>query len=179
MKVVINDYGIHTWFVVAFEEEFTSNIHNVLYTDAGKINAAMATQWLIDNYSVTDIINVGTAGGNPNKVEKDKIYQIGKVVDRDWKTPSIIYPEIKLETRWMYNKVCYTGDSFVIDWDNDFDLVDMESYAIAKVCTDPENDIPFSCYKYISDTGSDEEWNESLAKCNQAFNEMFKGDMYD
>ena len=177
MKTVINNYDDSIWFVVAFEEEFYSTEYNILYTGAGKINAAMGTQWLIDNYNVTEIINVGTAGGNPNKVKKDTIYEIGKLVDRDWKTPSVTYPEIKLDTQWMYTKTCYTGDSFITDWNNDFDMVDMEAYAIAKVCNDPENGTSFYCYKYISDTGSDEEWTKSLAKCNKAFNEIFKGDL--
>ena len=176
MKVVINDYDIATWFVVAFEEEFVSNIHNVIYTGAGKINAAMATQWLIDNYCVNRIINIGTAGGNPNKVEKDVIYKVGKVIDRDWKIPGCIYPEILVSDQ-ENSKICYTGDSFVMNWDNDFELVDMESYAIAKVCNDPENQTPFDCYKYISDTGSDEDWNKSLVKCNAAFNLMFEDKM--
>lgn len=173
MKTIINHYGNHIWFIVAFEEEFTSSNHNILYLeDAGKVNAAMATQWLIDNFGPTGIINVGTAGGNPNKVEKGKIYTIGKVIDRDWKTPNIIYPEIIINNKRGL-KSCYTGDSFVIEWNDKYDIVDMEAYAIAKVCKQEENNIPFKCYKYISDTGNNEEWYESLEKCNKAFNKMF------
>lgn len=175
MKAVINYYSNHTWFIVAFEKEFTSNNYNILYLeDAGKVNAAMATQWLIDNFNPTTIINVGTAGGNPNKVEKNKIYEIGKVIDRDWKTPNTIYPEIIISNKEDL-KSCYTGDSFVTEWNDKFDIVDMEAYAIAKVCKQEENNVQFKCYKYISDTGSDKEWYESLDKCNKAFNEMFEG----
>ena len=176
MKTVIKDYNSKIWFVVAFEEEFISNKHNVLYTGAGKINAAMATQWLIDNFDIKEIINVGTAGGNPNKVEKSKIYQIDKVIDRDWKTPNVILPEISVNNikLGLESKSCYTGDSFVTDWNDNFEVVDMEAYAIAKVCQNEENNIPFGCYKYISDTGSDEEWENSLKHCNEALNEMFK-----
>ncbi len=177
MKTVVNNYNENIWFIVAFEEEFKSDKHNILYIeDAGKITAAMATQWLIDNFDVDEIINVGTAGGNPNKnINIGKIYKIGKVIDRDYKTPNTILPEIVIE-KALPNARCFTGDSFVESWDDtDMEIVDMEAYAIAKVCSNPENDIPFSCYKYISDTGSDEEWNESLVKCNAAFNEMFEG----
>ena len=173
MKVSIKNNNDATWFIVAFQEEFSSDKYNILYTGAGKINAAMAAQWLIDNYKAQKIINVGTAGGNPNKVEKGKIYTIGKVVDRDWNVPGNPNPHI-LITDDDNLKTCYTGDSFVTDWNNDYDIVDMESFAIAKVCNAPENNIPFVCYKYISDTGSDEEWQESLVKCNASFNEMFK-----
>ena len=174
MKVSLKDKRNTTWFVVAIEDEFVSDKHNVIYVGPGKINAAMGTQWLIDNYKVSEIINIGTAGGNPKKVEKGKVYNIGRVWDRDWKTPN--HPNgleiiLKKDKRL---KACYTGDSFVTSWDNDYDLVDMEAFAIASVCLAPQNNIKFSCYKYISDTGSDDEWIESLVKCNQAFNKMFK-----
>ncbi len=170
MKVSVKNKNDSTWFIVALEDEFSSDKHNVLYTGMGKINATMATQWLVDNYDVREIINIGTAGGNPNKVEAGRVYTIGKVVDRDWNFPG----DPKLEI--VINEItdadtCYTGDSFVTDWNNDYEIVDMESFAIAKVCK--ENKIPFRCYKYISDTGDDADWKESFEKCNKIFNEMF------
>lgn len=172
MKVSIKNENDSTWFIVAIEKEFISDKHNVLYTGAGKINAAMGAQWLIDNFDVKKIINVGTAGGNPNKVEKDKVYAIGKVVDRDWDFPGDSTPEVLIDNNKDL-ETCYTGDTFVTDWNNDYSIVDMESFAIAKVCADPQNNIPFSCYKYISDTGDDADWQENLVKSNEAFNKMF------
>ena len=45
---------------------------------------------------------------------------------------------------------CGTGDSFVTSTPKlKTDLVDMEAYAIAKICY--LNDIKFRCFKYISD----------------------------
>ncbi len=170
MKVSVKNKNDSTWFVVALEDEFSSDKHNVLYTGIGKINAAMATQWLIDNYDVHEIINVGTAGGNPNKVSAGRVYNIGRVIDRDWNIPSAPRLEIVI-SETVDLESCYTGDSFVTDWNNDYGIVDMESFAIAKVCK--ENKIPFRCYKYISDTGNDGEWQESLEKCNKTFNKMF------
>lgn len=175
MKVSVKNQNDTTWFVVALEEEFTSDKHNVLYMGVGKINASMATQWLLNKFKVQKIINIGTAGGNPNKVEKDKIYAIGKVVDRDWKTPDCINPEIIINNQFeLETKTCYTGDSFVTDWDAGYEMVDMEAFAVAKVCSASENNVSFECYKYISDTGSDQDWQESLVKCNDVFNKMFK-----
>ena len=176
MKTVIRNHNSDIWFIVAFEEEFKSDRYNVLYLEgAGKILAAMGTQWLIDNFNPNIIINVGTAGGNPNKnIEIGRIYQIGKVIDRDYKAMHVVNPTITISKENEANR-CYTGDSFVEDWnDTDVEIVDMEAYAIAKVCKHPENDTVFECYKYISDTGKDSEWQESLEKCNQVFNEMFK-----
>lgn len=177
MKVVAKNLNNTTWFIVAFKEEFKSDKHNVLYLEgAGKILAAMGTQWLIDNFDVDEIINVGTAGGNPNhkNIEVGRIYAIGKVIDRDYKIMNTVNPSITIDEHNSFNK-CYTGDSFVENWNNtEMGIVDMEAYAIAKVCTHPENCIPFSCFKYISDTGSDADWNENLKDCNEKFNEIFK-----
>ena len=50
------------------------------------------------------------------------------------------------------------------------DVVDMEAYAIAKVCK-LEN-IEFKCFKYISDNAdenADNDWNKNLAKGASAF----------
>lgn len=176
MKIVINDYNSKIWLIVAFEEEFVSHKYNVLYLEeAGKVSAAMATQWLIDKYDPEEIINVGTAGGNPNSetIKVGKVYKIGEIIDRDYKIPSKVNPSIIIEK--AIDSKCYTGDSFVENWDNsEIGIVDMEAYAIAKVCTHPENNIPFSCYKYISDTGNNIDWHESLKDCNKKFNELFK-----
>jgi adenosylhomocysteine nucleosidase len=60
---------------------------------------------------------------------------------------------------------CGTGDSFYLhneETQNDFDIVDMEAYALASVCKD--YDIPFRCFKYISDSGDPQEWQENASK---------------
>ena len=80
MKVVKRNES-KTWFIVAFEGEFRTENHNVIYTGPGKVNAAMATQWLIDNHHPSEIINVGTAGGNPSQVDKGLVYVIKRAID--------------------------------------------------------------------------------------------------
>ena len=66
---------------------------------------------------------------------------------------------------------CGTGDSFVNKKiDMEVDVVDMEAYAIAKVCK-LEN-IEFKCFKYISDNAdqnADNDWNKNLALGASAF----------
>lgn len=174
MKVSVKNKNNSTWFVAALEEEFSSDKHNVLYTGMGKINAAMSVQWLIDNFNVKKIINVGSAGGNPNKVDAGRVYHIGTTVDRDWCFPdSGCVTVLTNNDASQESKTCFTGDSFVTDWNNDYEIVDMEAFAIAKVCNAPENNIQFSCYKYISDNGSGDDWRESLIQCNKILSEMF------
>ena len=52
----------------------------------------------------------------------------------------------------------------------DIDVVDMEAYAIAKVCK--FENIEFKCFKYISDNAdknADNDWGKNLAKGATAF----------
>jgi adenosylhomocysteine nucleosidase len=62
--------------------------------------------------------------------------------------------------------VCGTGDSFSVPHIN-YQICEMEAYALAKVAT--KFQIPFDCYKYISDSDSDgedqgEQWRENVHK---------------
>ena len=63
------------------------------------------------------------------------------------------------------NLCCYTGDSFVTDMNPYDDVVDMEAYALAKVCY--LYDVPFISFKYISDgadEGANNDWEENVGK---------------
>ena len=171
MKIVENDKASKDWFVVAFEQEFASQTHNVLYTGVGKINAAMATQKLIDTHDVARIINVGTAGAKPGTAQPGTIFTIGAVIDRDSNIPG--HSRNLIKTHHATHHICYTGDSFITRWDNmHYEIVDMEAFAIAAVCQ--ANNIQFECYKFISDNGSNNDWARALAACNKRFNDMFR-----
>ena len=69
---------------------------------------------------------------------------------------------------------CGTGDSFVNQKiEMEVDVVDMEAYAIAKVCM-LEN-IEFKCFKYISDNADENannDWNTNLTLGAEAFAKM-------
>ncbi len=45
------------------------------------------------------------------------------------------------------------------------DIVDMEAYALAKVCK--IHNIEFKCYKYISDYANDDSSNDWIENCNK------------
>ena len=66
---------------------------------------------------------------------------------------------------------CGTGDSFVNKQiEIDVDLVDMEAYALAKVCK--LEGIKFRCFKYISDNADDSasiDWLENCKKGAKLF----------
>ena len=155
------------------EEDWESQI---LYTGVGKINA---TKTLMEhamhlrnwNYS---IINYGTAAKVSDKIEVGKLYEVTNFIQRDMDVTPLGFQNY--ETPWGNRNIsfltttldgitCGTGDSFYLhneETQNDFDIVDMEAYALATVCKD--YDIPFRCFKYISDSGDPQEWQENASK---------------
>ena len=71
------------------------------------------------------------------------------------------------------NATCGSGDNFVEDKTNYYgEVVDMEAYALAKVCY--LYDVPFISFKYITD-GADEQahedWESNLADGIEVFKE--------
>jgi adenosylhomocysteine nucleosidase len=155
------------------EEEYESQI---LYTGVGKINATKAIMehamhlksW---NYSV---INYGTAAKVSDNVEVGKLYEVTNFIQRDMDVTPLGFQNY--ETPWGNRNIsfltttldgicCGTGDSFYLHGEagnKDYDIVDMESYALASVCK--EYDIPFRCFKYVSDAGDPKDWQENAAK---------------
>ena len=155
---------------------------DVIYTGVGKINATMT---LVDrltdyNYVKPDlVINYGTAGSR--KIKKKTLVDCTKFVQRDMDVtglgflrgetpfeqdpPVIIQPQNIDFNPIGRNATCGTGDCFVEDKSQYYgEVVDMEAYALAKVCYN--YDIPFISFKYITD-GADEQahedWEANLA----------------
>ena len=67
-----------------------------------------------------------------------------------------------------------SGDSFAIEKPEiECDIVDMEAYAIARVCK--KYDVDFRCFKYISDKADENaasDWRENIKKGNELFQTM-------
>ena len=72
---------------------------------------------------------------------------------------------------------CGSGDSFVTGPPPlACDLVDMEAYALSKVCY-LEN-IPFLSIKYVTDGGDDSahrDWTDNLPRAASAFRQVYDG----
>jgi adenosylhomocysteine nucleosidase len=71
--------------------------------------------------------------------------------------------------------VCGSGDRFeAVEVAPDWDVVDMEAYALAKVCW--LEGAPFACAKYVTD-GADSsaaiDWQANLPKAAEAFARLF------
>ena len=163
-------------FVAALKEE-TVGLNYFYHIGVGKINATYNLTKLIHEHEPSEVINYGTAGainkGLSGIVECTKFYQ------RDMDARSLL--NLKLgETPFDHiNEIinseegfsCGSGDSFVNKQiEMDLDLVDMEAYALAKVCK--LEDIKFKCFKYISDNADENatsDWTENCKKGAKLF----------
>jgi Nucleoside phosphorylase len=74
---------------------------------------------------------------------------------------------------------CSTGDNFVNhNLDIDSDLVDMEAYAIAKVCI--KEGIEFLCFKFVSDQANEHasiDWKSNLSSGANMFKSKLLNDL--
>ena len=163
-------------FVAALKEE-TPGLDYFHYIGAGKINATYNLVKLIQKYKPSEIVNYGTAGAIKKDliglVECTKFYQRDMdargVLDLDLgETPFDTIHEI-INSNNGYS--CGSGDSFVTKKiEMHVDLVDMEAYALAKVCK--LEGIKFRCFKFISDNADNNasvDWIENCKKGAKLF----------
>ena len=162
-------------FLSAIKEE-TIGLGYFNHVGVGKVNATYNTLRLINIHKPKLIINYGTAGAINTElkgiVECTKFYQRDMDVrGLDFELGETPFDKVKEIITSKEGYSCGTGDSFVSKKiDIEVDVVDMEAYAIAKVCK-LEN-IEFKCFKYISDNAdenADHDWNKNLAKGASTF----------
>ena len=162
-------------FVAAIKEE-TININYFHHIGVGKINATYNTLKLINKYQPKMIINFGTVGAINNNlkgiIECTRFYQR----DMDVRGLNFVlgetpYDKIKEIIISDLGYSCGSGDSFVNKAvDMKIDVVDMEAYAIAKVCK--FENIDFKCFKYVSDNAdgnAGNDWKKNLNIASKAF----------
>tara|TARA_B100000780_G_scaffold59249_1_gene37826 strand:+ start:349 stop:876 length:528 start_codon:yes stop_codon:yes gene_type:complete len=166
-------------FLAAIKEE-TVGFDYFNHTGVGKINATYNTLRLIHDLKPKIIINYGTAGAINSElkgvVECTKFYQRDMDVrGLDFKLGETPFDKICEIITSENGYSCGTGDSFVNKKPvMDVDVVDMEAYAIAKVCKLEK--IEFKCFKYISDNADENaktDWNENLAIGVQTFSKFY------
>ena len=158
-------------FVAALKEE-TPDLDYFHYIGVGKINATYNLLKLINKFKPNEVINYGSAGAINKKlsgiVECTRFYQrdmdaTGLLDLKLGETPFDKINEIIISDKGFS---CGSGDSFVKNKiEMDVDLVDMESYALAKVCK-LEN-IKFRCFKYLSDNADQNAPNDWIENCKK------------
>ena len=159
---------------------------DIYYCGIGKINAAFKATEIILKSGYTHIINLGTAGSHVFPTHS--LIECSQVVQRDMDLSPLGFPlgqtpmdEIKgsLDCAPLFTDlpkgVCGTGDRFEVGIPKlKCDLVDMEAYAIAKVCK--KLNVQFSAFKYITDGSDDQahkDWIENLKPASKKLREIF------
>lgn len=147
----------------------------VHYTGIGKVNAAFAAMDVIQKTDCKVVINLGTSGSS--KFKSHELVEVTRFVQRDMdvsplgfkvgETPFDPLPDgIDLIPYFLElpKGICGTGDSFETGVPRvPCDLVDMEGYAIAKVCR--KKGVQFVSLKFITDGADDQahkDWEANL-----------------
>ena len=166
--------------------------YNVLYTGVGKVNATYALTTHFGKYGshipYNLIINYGTAGSRKHSI--GELVDCTKFIQRDMdvrglgfmksQTPFEPLVPIILDSSHVtfnpigMNEMCATGDSFVQE-ETDY-VVDMEAYALAKVCW--KRNVDFISFKYITDNANEDsskDWIEHLSDGIIKFREVMDG----
>ena len=163
-------------FVAALKEE-TVGLDYFYHIGVGKINATYNLIKLIRKHKPTEVINYGTAGaikkGLSGIVECTKFYQRDMDVRElfDLKLGETPFDNLNGIIHSKDGYSCGSGDNFVNKQiEMDIDLVDMEAYALAKVCK--LEGIDFKCFKFISDNADSNaslDWIENCKKGAKLF----------
>jgi adenosylhomocysteine nucleosidase len=175
------------YLVVAALEMETPGLEKiapVIHTGVGKINACIKLYEAILRFKPDLIINYGTAGAIcPTKTAG--LYQVETFIQRDMDVRALGFArgETPFDTEKLPDAkgiTLGTGDSFVTNTEKDLegieiaiDLLDMEAFALKKVCE--HHQLPFSCYKYVTDTADGEshnDWAENVAKGAELFADL-------
>ena len=159
---------------------------DVVFTGVGKINTTIATLLALQTFKPRLVVNYGTAG--KINASLHGLYEVAHVIQRDMmamplaprgRTP--FGPELDRLSSGHDGVICGTGDSFVTATDpwlveNNVDLVDMELFAIARVCA--HQNVPWRAFKFITDDANDfaaEHWTANVADGQTLFWEKVRG----
>lgn len=165
----------------------------VLYSGVGKVNAAIALTRELRGYvhagqPLPLVLNFGSAGSRTART--GAFLSCHEFVQRDMDvsglgfslgvTPFDEVPQMLcFEPRFSHlpGAVCGSGDSFAMSASAvPCDVVDMEAYALAKVCW--LEGAAFGCVKYVTD-GADHDaadhWRSNVHKAAEEFLRLYRG----
>ena len=167
-----------TIFVAALKEE-TPKLNKFHHTGVGKINASIKLMELIQLHKPTHVINYGTAGSLTREISG--LVECTNFVQHDMDARGLLNfklgetPFDSISTITISNEgyTCGSGDRFVkSQLEIECDIVDMEAYALAKICK--IYNISFKCYKYISDYANDDSSNDWMENCHKGAKNFIK-----
>ena len=170
--------------IIALKEELPRNLlpeFNIEYCGVGKINATYKALEIISKYEPKLIINFGTAGSLRKNLFG--LHEVSHFFQRDMDATALGFKigVTPFEERSVIDfgrtgLSCSSGDNFVSSPPElKTDLVDMEAYAIAKVCV--LKNVQFMCFKYVSDNAdgsASKNWKANANLGANAFKDMIK-----
>ena len=136
----------------------------VLYTGIGKINAASRLMRAVLVRRPALVLAFGTAGSP--RLAPHTLVECTRFVQRDMDARPLGVPlgvtplddlpatlEVPARLPWLAAATCGSADHFVSGHDTgECDVVEMEAYALAKVCR--REGLPFTAVKYVTDGGN-------------------------
>jgi len=186
-----------TLIVIALEDEGQGLLEKlgfeVLYCGIGKVNATYHLTRRLGDISkpISRVINIGSAGSH--KFATGSLVAVDRFVQRDMDltglgfdlghTPYESEPMMISIPRYfkdLEHGICGSGDSFLQDiCPIHSEIIDMEAYALAKVCL--RESIQFACAKYITD-GADKsasnDWKANLTNAGQEFDQLLSNRIF-
>ena len=165
----------------------------VLYCGVGKVNAAIALTKELSRYAQLGaemplVVNFGSAGSRC--FAAGTLVACQEFVQRDMDVSGLgfalgVTPYDEAPASLLFDPVfphlpsavCGSGDSFaMVDIEVDCAVVDMEAYALAKVCW--HENARFACAKYVTD-GADpaaaDDWRRNAHLAAEEFLQLFRG----
>jgi adenosylhomocysteine nucleosidase len=165
----------------------------VLYCGVGKVNAAIALTQELSRYAhrreaMPLVVNFGSAGSRC--FARGTLVSCQEFVQRDMDVSGLgfalgVTPYDEAPSALIFEPVfthlpaavCGSGDSFATaDIEVDCAVIDMEAYALAKVCW--HENARFACAKYVTD-GADhtaaEDWQRNVHVAAEEFLQLFQG----
>ena len=164
----------------------------VLYCGVGKVNAAIALTKALSRYAhggedMPLVVNFGSAGSRCHAA--GTLVACHEFVQRDMDVRGLgfalgVTPYDEAPSSLSFDPVfhlpaaiCGSGDSFATtEVEADCAVVDMEAYALAKVCW--RENAKFACVKYITDgadTSAADDWQRNVHKSAEEFLRLFRG----
>jgi adenosylhomocysteine nucleosidase len=141
----------------------------ILAVGVGKVNAAQRMTQIILEEEPDVVVNFGSCG-NLKDYKIGDVLKVGTVIN-DFETYGLTNEEREIVIDENADVKLFTTDHFYQPFENysswfnqninKCDLVDMEGFALAKVCKD--FDIPFHSFKWVSDDGNPDHWMENAA----------------
>jgi adenosylhomocysteine nucleosidase len=164
----------------------------VLYTGLGKVNAALSLMRALRDYrhggqALPLVLNFGTAGSH--SLASGSLVACQRFVQRDMDTSGLgfalgvtPFEDIPAQLDFpavfeeLPSALCGSGDSFQMGVAKlHCEVIDMEAYALAKVCR--LESARFGCAKYVTD-GADGaaagDWQRNLPQAAAAFWQLYR-----